>query len=448
MTNFINQLSNGLNNIIPVVCDDMFEYVNPNNVCSTSINEFVCDALGVKVNSKLYKTIRNNFYYGMSLSKEKASGIYNAIEKAVNEQQIRLKECVRDFLVKGDFPLIVTTFAFPIIEKCIEESGNEVKSEYYNIDSRNDIPLVFGKVYNKYVYHVFGGERFDRWVYNEQTLLQHMYALQNADAGAKNLTSYICPTDKPMKQLLVMGSILPDWLFRFLVYPIYQDKLQSVGGFWISAQNTAQELKHFLIRNEYRLSEASDSIPNILRQAVEGRNMGETKCSKHYIFVSYKRDEEDNRIGRVIELLRLYGQVWVDFEKVADAGNPYWKNIKEGIRKCDVFIPLVTDKYIDFFTQHQKDDLKQLSKANPNDNDIKTHIEPIIREAYYAKEYEKKICPIVISSNPAEPGKVEETMSKAGWLSSFMFSERNIIRYDDNNPTELNIIFNDKTTGI
>ena len=147
-------------------------------------------------------------------------------------------------------------------------------------------------------------------------------------------------------------------------------------------------------------------------------------------------------------MLRLYGQVWVDFEKVADAGNPYWKNIKEGIRKCDVFIPLVTDKYIDFFTQHQKDDLKQLSKANPNDNDIKTHIEPIIREAYYAKEYEKKICPIVISSNPAEPGKVEETMAKAGWLSSFMFSERNIIRYDDNNPTELNIIFNDKTTGI
>lgn len=109
MTNFTNQLSNGLNNIIPVVCDDMFEYVNPKNGCSTSINEFVCDVLGVEENSKLYKSIRNNFYYGMSLSKEKASGIYNAIEKAVNDKQIRLKECVREFLVKGDFPLIVTT---------------------------------------------------------------------------------------------------------------------------------------------------------------------------------------------------------------------------------------------------------------------------------------------------------------------------------------------------
>ena len=127
MTNFTNQLSNGLNNIIPVVCDDMFEYVNPKNGCSTSINEFVCDVLGVEENSKLYKSIRNNFYYGMSLSKEKASGIYNAIEKAVNDKQIRLKECVREFLVKGDFPLIVTTFAFPIIEKCIEKSGSEVK---------------------------------------------------------------------------------------------------------------------------------------------------------------------------------------------------------------------------------------------------------------------------------------------------------------------------------
>lgn len=453
MTNFTNQLSNGLNNIIPVVCDDMFEYVNPQNGCSTSINEFVCDVLGVEENSKLYKSIRNNFYYGMSLSKEKASGIYNAIEKAVNDKQIRLKECVREFLVKGDFPLIVTTFAFPIIEKCIEESGSEVKSEYYNIDSRNDIPFVFGKVYSKFVYHVFGGERYDRWVYNEQTLLQHMYALQNADTGAKNLASYICPTDKPMKQLLVMGSILPDWLFRFLVYPIYKDKLQSVGGFWISAQNTAKELKFFLLRNEYRLSKTSDSIPNILHQAVEGRDLGGTKCSKHYIFVSYKRDKEDKSIGRLIEMLKMYGIVWVDLEKVADAGNPYWANIKKAIRSCHVFIPLITEKYIEVLSSNKNRnvDFKQLLESNPyveengddpNDNEAIEKLDPIMKETYYAIACGKKICPIAISSDPNFPGYIGDNANE-GILPLCVFSGKTIVPYNDSNPTELNIIFND-----
>lgn len=79
-----------------------------------------------------------------------------------------------------------------------------------------------------------------------------MYALQGTDVGAKNLVSYICPGDKEMRTLLVMGSVLPDWLFRFLVYPIYKGNLKRAGGFWISSQNTAQELTAFLKRNGYR----------------------------------------------------------------------------------------------------------------------------------------------------------------------------------------------------
>lgn len=132
-----------------------------------------------------------------------------------------------------------------VLKKCtfrFRDYRTTLKSIYYNIDARNDLPLVFGKRYNHYIYHIFGGERPDRWVYNEQTLLQYMYALQNVDIGARNLASYICPTDNVTRLLLVMGSILPDWLFRFLVYPIYKENL-SVGGFWISAQDTKEIVK-------------------------------------------------------------------------------------------------------------------------------------------------------------------------------------------------------------
>lgn len=460
MPNFKDLLKQELNRIVPVICDDMFEYIKPGEDSRISLKEFISMSLEPGEYSELYNTIKDKFYYGISQYERMnednySSFIYNAIKEAVDNGRIRLKECVREFLVKGKFPLIITTFAFPVIEDCLEkELGKKfrttLKSIYYHINARNDLPLVFGERYNHYIYHIFGGERHDRWVYNEQTLLQYMYALQNADIGAKNLASYICPTDNVMRLLLVMGSILPDWLFRFLVYPIYKDSL-SVGGFWISAQDTAEELKAFLQRNKYKFPEKGHSIPNILHNAISEREVN--KISEHRIFVSYKRDDNDKRIGRIIELLRLYGQVWIDFEKVSDAGNPYWANIKEGIRKCDVFIPLVTDKYKEFFSKHNEMSLEQLLKANPyvnedvvnkkhNDNDTIDHLEPIIREAYYAKACKKKICPITISSDPNESGNIE-TMAKEGVLPSCMFSGINIIRYDDNNPTELNITFND-----
>ena len=459
MPNFTDQLKNELNRIVPIVCDDMFEYVKSEEDTPISLKEFISVSLEPDDYSELYDTLKNKYYYGISQYEMKnednySSFIYNTVKGGVDNGRIRLKECVREFLVKGKFPLIITTFAFPVIETCLEkELGQEqkdtVKSIYYNIDARNDLPLVFAKRYNHYVYHIFGGERHDRWVYNEQTLLQYMYALQNADIGAKNLASYICPTDNVTRLLLVMGSILPDWLFRFLVYPIYKDNL-SVGGFWISAQDTAQELKAFLLRNKYKFPK-TNNIPNILHNAITEREVH--KMSGHNIFVSYKRDDSDKRIGRVIDLLRLYGQVWIDFEKVSDAGNPYWANIKEGIKKCDVFIPLVTDKYKEVFSLNQEIDLEKLILDNPyvdedvvnkkhNDNYTIDQLAPIVREAYYAVACKKKICPIAISSDPKEPGNIE-TMAKKGLLPSCIFSGMNIICYNDNIPTELNIIFND-----
>lgn len=458
MPNFTDQLKNELNRIVPIVCDDMFEYVKSEEDNPMSLKKFISMSLEPDDYSKLCATLNSKFYYGISEYEKNndanySSFIYNAVKEAVDNGRIKLKECIREFLVKGKFPLIITTFAFPVIEECLEkELGNEVsgtvKSIYYNIDTRNDLPLVFGKRYNHYVYHIFGGERHDRWVYNEQTLLQYMYALQNADIGAKNLASYICPTDNVTRLLLAMGSILPDWLFRFLVYPIYKDNL-NVGGFWISAQDTEQELKAFLLRNKYKFPESNSNVPNILHNAIVEREINE--ISEHRIFVSYKRDDSDIRIRRIIELLRLYGQVWVDFEKVADAGNPYWANIKEGIRKCDVFIPLVTDKYNEVFAQHQEIDLELLVKENPyvnedivnkkhNDNSTIDNQEPIIREAYYAIACKKKICPIAISSDLGESGKTEKN-AKEGLLPACMFSGINIIRYDDDQPIELNIIF-------
>lgn len=417
MPNFTDQLKEGLGRIIPVVCDDMFEYVESENSIPIPLKKYICMRLEPSDDAELFDTINNNFYYGISQYESKnrksfSSFIYDSIQSAKEQGCIRLKECVRDFLVKGDFSLIITTFPFELIEDIIHKGEGEnvdTCSIYYDIDSRNDMPIVLRK--NRHVvYHLFGGKSCNRWVYNEQSLLQYMYALQNTDIGAKNLVSYINNGNKDMYQLLVMGSVLPDWLFRFLVYPIYKDNLKETGGFWISEKNTEQELKAFLERNQYRFPESTDNVSDILYKAIGEKEHNTVSQKTKTIFVSYKRDSSDERLNRLIDLLKMYGVVWKDTEKVADGGNRYWRNIKKAINLIDVFIPLVTNEYKKVFMKEKYDfeNLLQLypytneDENNANDSVQIQNLPPILREAYYAIALKKKVCPIVLSSNPKD----------------------------------------------
>lgn len=122
MPNFTDQLKNELNRIVPIICDDMFEYIKPEENSPISLKEFISISLEPGDYSELYKTLKNKFYYGVSQYEKMnednySSFIYNAVNEAVNDGRIKLKECVREFLVRGKFPLIITTFAFPVIEE-------------------------------------------------------------------------------------------------------------------------------------------------------------------------------------------------------------------------------------------------------------------------------------------------------------------------------------------
>lgn len=105
MPNFIDQLKEELGRIIPVVCDDMFEYVKSENSIPISLKEYICMRLEPSGDAELFDTINNNFYYGISQYESKnrksfSSFIYDSIQSAKEQGRIRLKECVRDFFRK------------------------------------------------------------------------------------------------------------------------------------------------------------------------------------------------------------------------------------------------------------------------------------------------------------------------------------------------------------
>lgn len=465
-----SKIKSNLADIIPIICDDMFEYFDENGrVCS--LNEYMFSLLSEQYDDcdeKLFK--EKNIYYAISYLENinetsVEQFLHNALSTAIENGNIRLKGIVKDFLAAGIFPIVITTFGFTLLEDIFrKETNKQIFSEWYSIAQRNDLPIIV-KENRIIVYHLFGGETPYSWVYNEQTLLKFMHKLHDGDYGAKNLSNYLCRNNK---KLLILGSTFPDWLFRFLIYPIYEEKIGITDGYWLSLNSIDDELEFFLARNKYhgkmnlQNMNQIDSILNnaIIRNKVDSQINASKECK---IFVSYKRDNESDEnakiLNRVIGILKKQGQVWLDVSNVADGGNPYWANIKRAIMcDCNLFIPLVTRKYIKEFTmlndwnELKLEQCKQAEGDDANDTEVIQHLKPVVREAYYAIKAKSvrgssdtpiKFCPIVVVDgeiqNAGHVEKIIREKTEGINMPSDIFLERTMVEHDDNNPKEFNL---------
>ena len=454
-------IKNSLNSIVPVVCDDMYEYISEKGDV-LSINEYICEIFS-DVDNNILKSIRSNIFYGIScLEKEEreslAERLFNCFNEAFKENKIRLKESVKYFLKCGCFRVIITTFGFPIIEKELGLTVND--SEWYNPNHRNDLPFV--KDTKTKIYHIFGGENYTSWAYNEQTLLKFVHSLHSGDYGAKNLANYLRRHGKEdAKRLLVLGSSLPDWLFRFFLYPMYEEELKNVKGYWLSLDDIEKELDFFLDRNNYTGQtnlRYGNKIESIIKEATTNvMNHKLEEDNTPNIFISYKREKEGSpeyekveRVKRILEK-QVNGKVWIDTKKVADGGNPYWANIKKAIKDCDIFIPLVTERYLNDYMDAE--DIAQMCSeielADAVENDARDDsniqsLRPVVREALYAIFYKKRCVPIVIADefgimNGGTTESIIKDIKDNRNLPSCIFNEHTNLVHNDNYPVFFNL---------
>ena len=448
------------NIIVPIVCDDMFEYV-VNEGESQTIGDFICEQNRGRINENVTKAIKTNFYFGLSLyenGRDRSNSLYKTIAEGFKSGKLRLRDSVKNFLRKGKFQLIVTTVGFPVIESCLDEMDYE--SEWYNPNRRNDLPLIKDS-HSRVVYHIFGGKTPNAWVYNEQTLLKFVHALHSGDYGAKNLSNYLCGIgQEDIKRPLVLGATLPDWLFRFFIYPMYEEKIKESNGYWLSLTDIEKGLDLFLSRNKY-IGQTNLREGNRVDAIITGSTSTFTEIAteevtnkKPKIFISYKREEADTvmaeTLERIIGILQKQGTVWLDTQKVSDAGNPYWANIKNAVRDCDLFVPLVTPRYINEYINIQ--DIDQYSGNPPadalyndaNDLDDIRALKPVIREAYYAIAYNKKMSPIVVidKKNSLGVGSLEmiaRDVNDPRNLPQSIFSEHTLLLHNDDKPSFFNL---------
>lgn len=349
--------------IVPIIGDDTIVYREKNSGEEIPFQEFILREFQkkyphVEVSDADVVSMRERGYYGLSLmSQYYERRFLDDFMDFVNDNRscIKLKDEVLDFLVTFNFPIIITTVCFDIIEQQLKGKIEDYKSIWYRLNKENStLPA-------RCVYHIFGQAKDgSKWVSDEDLLLSFLLSHNHNDYGAKGLTDYLKENEK---KLLALGCNLPNWLFRFLWQPTQAGRtgsMKTTQGYWINKEKPEDSFENFLKKKNFSADEQVKEIledatkllqEELLCEAEERR--AENDAKEHFdVFISYA--SEDRQVATVIfEALRnMNVKAWFDDRGKGEItpGSPYWEKIQNGIQHSAHYMPIITGKWMEKMT--------------------------------------------------------------------------------------------------
>ena len=348
------------NNIVPVIGENCFFYVNGD--CRKPLQDFIVEKMIEKKNLPVsclpIATMKERGYYGLSLCRQQMGfardeeflKCYKAIIKE-HHSSIHLDETIKNFLMAYNFHLIVTTCCFDFIETEMPWYKSKVYVAANGANNKEEINP------NEYVvYHLLGmANGAYRWAWDEESLLYIIHCHHNSDYASNGLYRYLFPdpnSGQTNKSLLVMHSNLPDWLFRFFLYPLAYKEQWSSGIYLNSTSVANDSLKNFIER-VICFDVAESEVDDILYEAThlipavgDDQICRDSHGMEYDIFMSYAN--EDAVIAEEIKSIlesRFTLRVWLDRKGGIEDGS-YPERMKYGIENSAYFMPLITTSYM------------------------------------------------------------------------------------------------------
>lgn len=262
------------------------------------------------------------------------------------KERIMVDPDVLEFLISGEFPLIITTSIYGVLEKHLK--NYEVRTYIKEKCDEHDISLAAESRYEQRIakptiYCLFGQLN---WylpsVVTENDFLSYLYSLLDTSSHPVSLKKYLTT-----RSVFMLGCDLPDWTFRFLLFSLKHERgelkessgdINSFSGGSLSG-NIDSELERFLSDIKYH---SCNRVSEFLRD-INAKLNPETKPR---LFLScYSQDYETEALGVIKERLSERFDVWFCPEQVKGlGGEQYWRKIKGGMETSQLFMPVVTDR--------------------------------------------------------------------------------------------------------
>lgn len=433
--------------IIPIIGDDAFEG-STNNRKFPLLRWIAEKLLGEDVTDKTKETIYKDGYRGWDLMFEEYRHIYGIdetyndfketvvtiIEQGLEDKNVYLRKDVKDFLLAGEFEVIATTCPFHILEKEVTFKTN---TKFYNVSSfapfsarysSNNFSKSEEELNLPAIYKIFGD--CDReFVSGEDNLLKFLHFLNQSNAengyGASPLIKYIKDKGQDKRGLALLMPIgcnnLPDWIFRFLWYPLSQDCLIgdsdiTQGGVWHNYRDEIfyKFLKKYKFKtfsgptdglknpdddNEYdpvlkRITkEFTARVDKMKKYISSDLEVSSTNDGKWDLFISYAKEDVDvaKKIYNTLTT-NCKKSVWMDNR--IQVGEEYWDAIQYGIEHSHKFLFVITDSYLRKAREkNRKEDTGEIKPSG-----VYNEIELIIRHFINEKKDREKgfAIPIII----------------------------------------------------
>ncbi len=361
-TDFVDSQRAGVT--IPIVGDGVFSYVGDDGI-EKPLLSYVVDRFREEYGDDQLQSMsesdfgnRADLFALTCISHKLGNRIFEGkykkyIDEASKADLIVMERSVLKFLHAFEFPLIVTTACFNYVEKIINRDAT-VKYETVNYERRgnNARPDLLENISStKYVYHLFGSADSSRrdWVYNEDILLDFLHNLHSTDYTCKNLSEYASET---RSSILLLGCGLPDWLFRFIWYPIGHSDQESRDGLWLRNDDCNPELNHFLQNIRYSpVTEVNEFLTRTTEIKESEKNHSAKSAGKHQrydFFISYAGEDRDIAVRLYENLLSKGYVVWFDQNGESEIrwGAKYTSKFSEGINVSEHAITIITENYI------------------------------------------------------------------------------------------------------
>lgn len=351
------------NTIVPIVGDDVIVYKEKDSGKEIPFQEFILREFqkkypSVEVSHADIVSMKERGYYGLSLmSQYYERWFLDNFVYFVNENRasIKLKDEVYNFLVTFNFPIIITTVCFDIIEQQLRGEIEGYKSIWYKLNKENcTLP-------SRCIYHIFGQAKDGtKWVSDEDLLLSFLLSHNHKDYGAKGLTDYLKENEK---KLFVLGCNLPNWLFRFLWQPTQAGRmanLKTTQGYWINKEKPEESFENFLRKKNFSADEQVREIlvdaTKLLQEELQreaDKRIAEIDAEEHFdVFISYASEDRQIAIAIFETLKNMNVKAWFDDRGKGEItpGSPYWEKIKNGIKHSAHFMPIITGNWMQKLT--------------------------------------------------------------------------------------------------
>lgn len=346
--------------IVPIIGDDVIVYKGKDSSKEIPFQEFILQEFQkkyphVEVSEADVVSMKERGYYGLSLMSQYYERRFLDDYMAFvddNRSCIKLRDEVLDFLVTFNFPIIITTICFNIIEQQLKDRIEKYESIWYKLNKGNStLPP-------RCVYHIFGQAKDGaKWVSDEDLLLTFLLSHNHKEYGAIGLTDFLKENEK---KLFVLGCNLPNWLFRFLWQPTQIGRvanLKTTQGYWINKEKPEDSFENFLKKKNFSADEQVKEIlvdaTKLLQEELPREPEEHIDEEEHFdVFISYA--SEDRQIATIIfeALKNMNVKAWFDDRGKGEItpGSPYWEKIKNGIKHSAHFMPIITGNWMQKLT--------------------------------------------------------------------------------------------------